>query len=135
MSEKKKEIVCHLIKADVPTANGRIYSQHVLEKMVYDFNQASKRGTNFVVKDTPPGRSIALTNVAGRVHDTKLRDGQIVCQVELLDTEPGKAIKDMFFNDDVSIEPIAYGTVKDGKVVAEDLKVLGFSFVYNPPKK
>lgn len=136
MSEKKKEIVCHLIKVDEPTQNGRIYSKEALESAVEQFNKASKRDTCFVVKDQPSDSRILLTNVAGKIHNTELRDGQLVAQVELLDTPAGQSIQDMFFNDDVSIAPIAFGRVNDfGHVVAEDLRVLGFSFVYNPPKK
>jgi len=135
MSEKKREIVCHLIKADVPTQNGRIYSQHALEKMAYESNKASKRGTNFVVKDCPPDGRVLLANVVGKVHETTVRDGQLVCQVEMLDTPVGKEIKRAMLWETASIEPVAYGTVKDGRVVEEDLKIVGFSFVYNKPEK
>jgi len=134
--EKKREIVCYAIKRDEPTQNGRIYSQHVLEKMVYEFNKMSQQRRALVLKDNPPDGRMLLTNVAGKVNDTQLRDGRLVCQVELLETEAGKSIEDMFFSEDVSIEPVAFGKVDDfGHVVPEDLKLLGFSFVYNPPKK
>lgn len=139
MSEKtetgKKELVCELIKADAPTTNGNIYTQHALDKLAYESNQASKRGTNFVVKDMPSDGRVLLTNVAARVHDTQVRDGQLVCQVELLNTPAGKEIQKMFSGDGVSIAPVAYGSTKDGHVVEEDLRFVGFSFVYNEPKK
>lgn len=134
MSEKKtKEIVCELIRADVPTANGHIYSKEALEKAVEQFNKASKRDTCFVVSDAEPDGRVLLNKVAAKVHDTKLRDGQLVCQVEVLDTPAGKDIQKILEHG--TITPLARGTVKDGKVIADDLKVYGFSFVYNKPEK
>ena len=134
--EKKREIVCYAIKMDEPTQNGRIYSQHVLEKMVYEFNKMSKQRRALVLKDNPPDGRMLLKDVAGMVHETKLRDGQLVCQVELLETPAGKDIADLFFNEDVSIEPVAFGRTNDfGHVIPEDLNLVGFSFVYNGPKR
>lgn len=133
MSDKEtKEIVCELIRADVPTANGNIYPKEVLERAVEQFNSASKRNTCFVVSDAEPDGRVLLSKVAAKVHSTKLRDGQLVCQVEMLDTPAGKDIQKIL--EQGTITPLGMGTVKDGKV-GDDLKVYGFSFVYNPTKK
>lgn len=132
MSEKK-EIVCELIRADVPTENGNIYSNEVLDKAVEQFNKASKRDTCFVVSDAEPDGRVMLSKVAAKVHHIQLRDGQLVCQLEMLDTPAGKDIQNIL--EQCTITPLAYGSITDGKVSADDLNVYGFSFVYNNPKK
>jgi hypothetical protein len=93
MSKETKEVVCELIRADVPTANGHIYSKEALERAVEQFNHASKRGTCFVVKDAESDGRVLLNKVVARVHETQLRDGQLVCQVETLQTPVAKDIE------------------------------------------
>jgi hypothetical protein len=128
-----KEIVCELIRADVPTANGHIYSKEALEKAVEQFNKASKRDTCFVVKDAAPDGRVLLKDIVAKVHDTQLRDGQLVCQVEMLKTPAAKDIEMLLEHG--TITPIAYGSTNNGRVNADDLRVVGFSFVENRLKK
>jgi hypothetical protein len=133
MSKETKEVVCELIRADVPTANGHIYSKEALERAVEQFNHASKRGTCFVVKDAESDGRVLLNKVVARVHETQLRDGQLVCQVETLQTPVAKDIELLLQHG--TITPIAYGSTNNGKVDPNDLRVVGFTYVYNGPKK
>ena len=131
----KKEFTCTLIRPGVPTANGRIYSQQAVDKLVEMTNEQAKDGHCMVVHDGQPDGRVALKDVVGLVRKATVEDNKMVCTVEMLATPKGLDME-MLFSKGVSIAPLAYGRVgPDGKVDAETLRIDGWSFVLdNKPK-
>jgi len=123
-----KKFYCELIRPDVPTANGRIYSKEAIDKLVKMTNEQALDGHCMVVSDGQPDGRVKLADVVGLVRHASVEDDKMVCTVEMLQT-PKAVNLEMLFNEGVSIAPLAYGTVKDGRVQKEDLKIHGWSFV------
>jgi|SRR5271157_603180 len=75
-------ITTTLERADVPTANGRIYPKAVLEK-------AAAINRTLLVLLAHDDRNIRLGNLLGIVQELKVEDNQLKAQVILLDSPAG----------------------------------------------
>ena len=123
-----KKIVCEAITADVPTRTGLIYSREALERVVAQSNHQSKQNRCLVVSDEFAGRPL-LKDVVGKVIETTIEDGKMVCQVELLETPRAKELGELL-NMGFSISPCMYGNIKGRIVDPNTLTLDGWSLVF-----
>jgi hypothetical protein len=124
-----KKVVCKAITADVPTRTGLIYSREALERVVEQSNRQSKQNRCLVVSDEFAGRPL-LKDVVGKVHETTIEDGKMVCQVELLETPRTNEIAELLNGEDFSISPCMYGNIKGRLVDPSTLTLDGWSLVF-----
>ena len=107
-------------KADVPNSNGRIYPQAVLQKCVDDFNKANHKNLRSLVGELgqPADSIIHFTNASHLVTDLKLQDGNLMAEIEVIQTPNGKILSELLKADAVAFRPrgigMAIATLLDG---------------------
>ena len=123
-----KKVVCESITADVPTKTGIIYSRAALERIVAQSNKQSRQHRCLLVSEQYAGRPM-LKDVVGKVHETAIEDGKMVCQVELLETPRAEELAELL-KMEFSVSPCMYGNIKDRFVDPNTLMLDGWSLVF-----
>lgn len=120
-----KKIFCDLIKADVPTMNGNVYSQEALEQIVSLTNKQAENRQCFVTKAPPDDGRMTLDNVVGVVRQATIEDQKMACDVDMIRHDFD------WLMEHSTIAPVCYGVTTDGVVEARSLQILGWTFVDN----
>lgn len=112
MAEEKRILKLDVVKADVVTPARRIYSAEVLKKAVADVQgQVNERRMLGTLGNTEDGK-IDLRKVSHLVKSITFEDGKVVGEVEILDTEKGKILKDLLDRKvEVAMRPEGVGHV------------------------
>lgn len=124
-------LFCTAIQLNVPTINGRVYSKETLDKIVEQTNRKAASGHCFLVTNVErTSASISLAEVVGRINVASLFDGQMLIDVELLDTPKGLPIRALPQEavEKLTVFPIMYGTTKpDLTVDAASIALTGWA--------
>ena len=106
-----------LIKMDVPTANGRIYSKEAINKLVEETNKKTVVPLHFNLGSD-------LASIVGIVKNAKVVDDQIVVKIQLLDTPKAVNIKAALHDRKAfCITPTTVGLVDENhQVTVQDVK-------------
>ena len=111
-------LYCKLIRQDVATANGRVYSREALARIAALSNQQSLENRCLLAADVPPDAStLKLADVVANVENCTLFDGGLHIDVCMLDTEKGKPLKALsapLVEKAFSVVPIMFGTTPNG---------------------
>lgn len=109
-----------LIKAGIPTANGRIYPADVIENAVRKLDSARTPVMGHIGLGN--GSRTRLANVSHQIHDLRISSQGIMAgEVEILDTPQGRILQEMFDTGRVlTLNPCFTGSV-DNNVVVDDL--------------
>ena len=122
-----------LIKADIPTIHGRIYSADVLEGAVrkyFESNDAIIMGHIGIGE----GSRTRMAKVSHKVHNLRINSqGIMTGEVEVLDTTDGKILQEMFDGGRVlTLNPSFSGTVNADKTISDDLMLNYVNVCYMP---
>lgn len=129
-----KTFTTTLLIADVPSANGRVYTREALEKAVEDFNNRKDvpmLGINGF-PDTPG--SITLSDESGgikvsnQVVDMKMVGDKLMCEINLLETPMGVAAKDLIDRKLAVVRPVAMGVIGKNGVI-DSMKITSCSVI------
>jgi len=85
-------------RADVPNSNGNIYSQHVLDKVVKEFNTklVGQIGyPQFKIFDPRHTSIVSYRDASHIVSNLKMDQGYLLAEIEILDTPQGNVLKSM----------------------------------------
>lgn len=122
-----------ILKADVPTKNGRRYSREVLELMVLKINDP-ERPLFGELGNPAEGQSINLDKVSHVVKNAHIdNDGWLVCTLEVLNTPDGAVLNRLRDEEPEcgGFRPRGIGNVdKDGNV--RDYQMVTIDYVANP---
>ena len=107
------KIKCEVIKLDVPTINGRVYSKKAFQKSTDEYNkQKHKFGT---IHGLP---SDDISNISHEVLCLNIDGNAISADVEILNSPKGNILQDMLNTGKVEFEMnlTAMGSMSEGKV-------------------
>ncbi|MFW6014979.1 MAG: hypothetical protein ACOCRK_00920 [bacterium] len=114
------KLKCKLMKADEPTANGRIYTKEALQKAINKFNdkEETKRLGTFGYYET----ELPLDKISHKINYLQLDyDGNIIADIEFLPTEGGKILSNLN-KKFLTLLPVFIGKVDEyGKVDIDDI--------------
>jgi len=108
---------CELIKADVPTVNGHIYSRAVIEKMIEDIGDKEILGSFDINTDL----KIRMDQISHKVENFRVDEGgNLYGDVVVLGTPKGKELYKLIvagLNDGrLTLHPLMIGNVDDNIV-------------------
>lgn len=134
----KKVISCDLVRADVPTANGRIYPRAVVEEMVRKVNAVGPERKLFgQLGQEPTDPKTYASSVSHVVLSAKLsKEGELSAEIEVLDrTRAGQQLKLLIEQGyQMTLAPRGSGSVSAGGVIGDDYKLASFDVVPMPAK-
>lgn len=82
-----------LQEADKPTANNRIYTKELLQKIAADYTeQYVKHGRGLVVDRIPEDLNVYLNHVVATVKEIKVEDNKLVADIQHLEIDRAKVI-------------------------------------------
>jgi hypothetical protein len=116
-----------------PNANGRVYLPEVLKKAVEKVRPRMEARSFFGELEPPGDGKTRMSHVSHIVTDMRVTDdGQIVGDLEVLDTEAGKMLKQMLLGGAEMHATIKGTGTVDANGVVRDYKLLGVPFVTGP---
>lgn len=124
-------------RSDKPTANKRLYREHLWKREINRLNEAIQRRRCFGELDHPQDGRTKLQRVSHLVTNLKVDGNDVVGEAELLDTPNGRILQALAkANAEIGISSRGYGSVKtlpDGtQEVQEDFRLDTFDFVADP---
>lgn len=121
--------VARVLTAGVPTANGNVYSQELLEKMANDIQTKLEQGRALGTLGCPQSSGISLADVSHRITRVAMDGGVLEVEIELLDTEMGSKALEMCEQGQASLVATGVGTLNDKREVQEDYELIAMSVV------
>lgn len=125
-----------LQKADSVNQNGRIYTQHVLEREVRNYQKFINENRALGECDHPDSSVVNLKNVSHIVREATLDGGVVKGTIELLDTPMGKILQSLVESGvKLGISSRGVGSTKkqgDYHVVQDDFQLICWDFVSEP---
>lgn len=136
----KQKFRVELIKADVPSATGRIYPRAVLEKAVAGFQKTIDSGKAVGGMSNEEGLQLSMANITHRITQLSLGDDGIMNgEIEILDTPRGKQLKNLIevlanqgAPNEILGSPIGIGTVSKERSVRSDYHLLRMNVLISP---
>lgn len=124
-------------RANVPTANTRIYSSNIWEKSLRSVNETMKKRALYGELDHPEDGKTKLKRVSHIITDLKFNGDQVYGEAEIMDTPNGKILQEIVGSGAaVGVSSRGMGSVvKDrngNEVVQEDYNFITFDFVVDP---
>lgn len=124
-------------RADVPTANGRVYRGALWEREVKKLGSKIKRRSCFGMLDHPKDGKTELKGASHLVTDLSLKGDTLMGEAEILPTPNGAILKALIESGaSIGISSRGVGTTRktgDGKdEVQDDYNLLTFDFVADP---
>ena len=130
--EPKKPLIVadHLIQAGVPTANGNVYSEEVLGRMVKDAQERVEGRRLLGSIDSDEDGRQRIGNISHVVTKLEMKGGRMVAEVEPIDTPQGNHLRWVLQRKLVPLTLASrmIGSVRDG-VVGEDAKLVSVDIV------
>lgn len=84
-------------KADVPTANGRIYPRHVWEREIDKISSAMNDGKVFMLSEHPSDGKTKLPLVSGLMKKLEIMpDGRVIGEAVILDNDHGRQLMSIY---------------------------------------
>ena len=105
------KLVAKILDCDVPNKNGHIYSTETAKSII---EKAGNRPL-FGRIGMAPGDSIVLEDVSHQISNLRIKDGQLIADIEVLQTPQGKVLESLMVKED--------GTPRDINV---DFRVSGW---------
>ena len=130
-------------RVGVATANGRIYTEKLMQR---EFDRLAEAVSNRQVLGTldhPENGKTSLKNVSHVILGQKIKDGIIVGEAEILDTPEGKILKSLIESQvKIGISSRGFGSTRTsndpkmvGEVVQDDFVLKTWDFVADPAVK
>lgn len=89
---------CSIGKLDEPNSRGYIFKSKNMQKALDEWNEYGKKvvelGHNTDM-NADDARSTTLENICGQIKDIKIKDDEIIANIELYDTERGRIVQSM----------------------------------------
>lgn len=123
-----KEVEQVIMITDQPNKNGRIYSKETMEAAIANLNGKPVVGQIGMPEDGP----IRLEHASHQVTDLRLDGDKVVGTISVLNTERGKALRDIINMDAVAYRPAGYGTLverEDGSVEVTEFRITSINAV------
>lgn len=110
-----------LFEADCPTPAGRIYPRELLERVVTDATNRVLLGTT----DGPEPFDVRLHTASHRIRDLRWDGNRVLATVEVLETEPGRALRALLPSFDVRLVPQGVGRLSaEGRMEEFELQAV-----------
>lgn len=126
-------------RCDVPTQNGRIYPQRLMEREIARLMGDIKRRSVLGELDHPIDGRTSLKRVSHVITGLKIKDGIVIGECEILNTPEGKTLKALIeANVQVGVSSRGYGSTapakgqQEGEEVQEDFVLKTYDFVADP---
>lgn len=124
-------------RADIPTANGRVYTGKLWEREIKKLGDKIERRSCFGMLDHPKDGKTALQGASHLVTDLSLNGDTLIGEAEILATPNGSILKALIESGaSIGISSRGVGTTRktgDGKdEVQDDYNLLTFDFVADP---
>ena len=122
---------CKLIKAGVPTLNGRIYTIEAFEKACEDVTAKKSHLLGCLGEDI--GHKVQLNEVSHEAHNLRVNSqGRLVADIQVLDTEQGDLLKAMFESkESLTLHPCFHGVIGRDNTV-EDITMSSVNICLTP---
>lgn len=121
---------------DVPTANGRIYPKHLVEREIKRLNERMKKRQVLGHVDHPESGKTSLMQASHLITSLSLKDDQVFGEAEILNTPSGKVLKALVeANVTLGVSSRGFGSTKpteNGDMVGEDFVLATYDFVADP---
>lgn len=135
--EKKTRLRGEFARCGVATANQRVYPEKLWEREIRRLGKAMEGKQLYGELDHPSDGRTQLARVSHLLTNLEIKDGLVVGEAEVLDTERGRNLKAILqAGGRVGISSRGYGsTSKDDKgqdVVGDDYRLVTFDFVADP---
>jgi hypothetical protein len=135
--EKKTRLRGEFARCGEATANKRVYTQKLWEREIHRLAKAMEGKQLYGELDHPSDGRTQLARVSHLLLNLEIKDGLVVGEAEVLDTERGRNLKAILqAGGRVGISSRGYGsTSKDDKghdVVGDDYRLVTFDFVADP---
>lgn len=120
-----------MLIADVPNANGIVYSKQVIEKMYDEYQQ--RNAPLFGTTEVTRSYKVCLNDVVAKTTSVAINEDCFEATVEVLPTVPGKAFEEIVLNGKTI--PYGFNTHVMGSVdektntVKDDAIIYGFTIV------
>lgn len=127
-------------RCGVPTKNGRIYSEKLMQREIDKLQESIRRGRMWGCLDHPESGKTSLRNVSHVVTGLEIKDGGVVWgEARILDTPDGKVLKSLYKEGfDVPVSSRGYGSTAPakngttGEDVQDDYNLKTYDFVSDP---
>lgn len=108
------KLECKSIKAGVPTINGNVYTINVLENMIENARDRVKGRALMGRLGFGNGPKVCLNAVSHVITNLELKEGCLVSDIEILETQQGNLLKAMLESGlDLTLNPL-FVVSKDG---------------------
>lgn len=115
------KLIATILPIDRPTANGRIYSREVVNKMIEDFQPKINEGTALAAALTrSDDYSLDLQNVGAKVEELCIIGDNVVALMDTLPTPLGRTWESMV--EEMHFTISGTGTLEDNKVTKFSLR-------------
>jgi hypothetical protein len=124
-------------RADVPTANRRLYTGKLWEREISRLGERIKNRSCYGMLDHPKDGRTTLREASHLITDLNFDGNRVVGEMEVLDTPNGKILESIIKSGGVvGVSSRGVGTTKKNPsgadVVQDDYKLLSFDFVADP---
>lgn len=119
-------LTCELIQADKPTANNRVYSTKVLERMVEQINEEARHGKMFGELGFNTETKVSISDVSHMVEPTaRLENGKLVVDVTPLNTPAGRLLQQSLdAQETLTLFPIGMGYTDEDGIIADNFRII-----------
>lgn len=121
---------------DVPTANGRIYPKHLIEREIKRLNERMRGRQVLGHVDHPADGKTSLMQASHLITKLSLDGDQVMGEAEILNTPSGKILKALCeANVTLGVSSRGFGSTKqteNGDMVGEDFVLATYDFVADP---
>ena len=129
-------------RCDVPTQNGRVYPQRLMQREIDRLQEDLSHRRILGELDHPSSGRTSLKRVSHVITGLKIKDGIVIGEAEILNTPEGKTLKALIeANVEVGVSSRAYGSTAPAKgqseaeEVQEDFILKTYDFVADPAVK
>lgn len=131
------EVAGEFGKADIPTANGRIYSRKIWEREIGKIQPMMTEGKTFMMSEHPSDGKTKLPLVSGLMKSLEIMpDGRVVGKAKILDNEHGRQLMSIYkAGGKIGVSSRGMGSTKmEGGMehVDEDYSYMTHDFVADP---
>jgi hypothetical protein len=135
--EGKVRLRGEFARCDIPTENKRVYTGQLWEREIRRLNKAMEGRQLYGELDHPSDGRTQLARVSHLLTNLQIKDGLVIGEAEVLDTERGRNLKAILqAGGRVGISSRGYGSTrtndKGHDVVGDDYRLVTFDFVADP---
>lgn len=125
-----------LQKAEIVNQNGRVYPRPILEREVRNYQKLIRERRSLGECDHPDSSVVELKNVSHLITMAWMEGNDVIGEVELLDTPPGKILQTLVESGvTLGISSRGVGSTRqdgDRQIVQDDFQLICWDFVSEP---